>query len=63
MVARLLTAGDQVPVNPSFEVAGRVKEEPLHIAGIALKVGVTGAPTFTVIVPVFEHCPAFGVNV
>ena len=41
VVAVLLNAGDQVPVIPLLEVVGNTKAgAPLHIAGIAVKVGV-----------------------
>jgi hypothetical protein len=42
---------------------GRESDPPLQIGAIWLNVGVTGAPTFTVIVAVLAHCPAVGVNV
>ena len=51
----MFIAGDHAPVNPSFEVKGRVKEDPMQIGAMALKVGATGAPTLTVIVAVFAH--------
>ena len=63
VVAVLLTAGDQVPVILSFEVVGNVKDPPEQIGAICVKVGVTGAPTLTVIVVVVAHSPAVGVNV
>ena len=40
-VAVLLNAGDQVPVIPSKEVVGNVKEVPKHIGSTAAKDGVT----------------------
>ena len=63
VVAAVLIAGDQVPVIPFVEIVGSVNEPPLQIGAIALNVGVTGAPTFTVNVAVVAHWPAFGVKV
>jgi hypothetical protein len=41
VVAVLLNAGDQLPAIPLLEVVGKVDAAaPLHIAGIAVKVGV-----------------------
>ena len=55
--------GLQAPVIPLLEVVGNVKLPPLHIAGIGVKVGVTGWLTVTVRVVVVAHCPAAGVKV
>jgi hypothetical protein len=63
VVAVLLIAGDQVPVMALLDVVGSVNAPPLHIAATCVNVGVTGAPTFTVIVAVVAHNPAVGVNV
>ena len=63
VVVVLSMEGDQVPVKPSLEVVGKMITSPLHIGAIAVKTGVTGEPTFTVIVVVVAHCPALGVNV
>ena len=59
----MLAAGDQVPLKPLIEVAGKLIASPAQIAGIALKVGVTGWLTVTVSVAVVAHCPAVGVKV
>jgi hypothetical protein len=50
-------------VNPSFELVGRIMLSPSQKGPIAIKVGVDGGPTFTVIVCVLAHCPAVGVKV
>ncbi len=63
VVAVLLMAGNQVPVNPSLAVVVNVNDSPLQIAGTCVKVGVTGGPTFTDMVAVVAHCPASGVKV
>ena len=63
VVAVLLIAGDQVPVTALLDVVGSVNVPPLHIAATWVNVGVTGAPTFTVIVAVVAHNPAVGVKV
>jgi hypothetical protein len=60
----LTVAGLQVPVIPLVEVVGKIGEvAPLHIAGIAAKVGVTIGLTVTVKVVVATHVPLLGVNV
>jgi hypothetical protein len=56
-------AGDHVPVMLLLDVVGKVNVPPEHIAATCVNVGVTGAPTETVIVAVVAHCPADGVNV
>lgn len=64
--AVLITAGDQVPVTGvafDEDVLNAGGVSPVHNAGIAANVGVTGAVTVTLIVVVFAHCPAVGVNV
>ncbi len=48
-------AGDQVPVYPLFDVVGKVNDPPEQIGAICVNVGVTGAPTFTVMVVVVAH--------
>ena len=63
VVAVLLTAGDQVPVMPLFEVVGNVKLPPEQIGVTCVKVGTVCALTVTVIVVVVAHSPAAGVNV
>ena len=63
MVAILLTAGDQVPVMPLVEVAGRVKLLPVQIGPTCVKAGAILELTVTVIVVVVAHCPALGVKV
>ena len=50
VVAILLIAGDHVPAYPSREVFGSVSGSPAQIGAIVVNVGVTGAPTLTVIV-------------
>jgi hypothetical protein len=63
VVAVLLTAGDQVPVNAFVEVVGRVIVPPEQMGAMGLNVGVAGKPTVTVIVVMVAHCPAVGVKV
>jgi hypothetical protein len=55
VVAVLLIAGDHDPVNPFVAVVGSVNVPPLHIGVTWVNVGVTGAPTLTVIVAVVAH--------
>lgn len=43
MVVVLLIAGDQTPLMPLLEVAGRVNEPPEQMEGTWVKVGVVGA--------------------
>jgi hypothetical protein len=59
----LFTAGDHVPVIVFNEVVGSVNDPPLQIGAIWVNVGVTGAPTATVIVVVVAQVPVAGVNV
>jgi hypothetical protein len=59
----LFTAGDHVPVILLLEVSGSVNDPPLQIGTIWVNVGVTGAPTVTVIVAVEAQVPVAGVNV
>jgi hypothetical protein len=63
VVAVLFTAGDHVPVIPFKEVVGSEIVPPLQIGAICVNVGVTGAPTVTVIVAVVAQIPAAGVKV
>ena len=56
-------AGDQVPVMPLVEVAGRVKLLPVHTGPTCVKAGVMLELTVTVIVVAAAHCPALGVKV
>ena len=56
-------AGFHVPVIPLLDDAGNGLAPPAHCAGIALKVGVTGAVIVTVTCAVVAHCPALGVKV
>ena len=49
VVAILLIAGDQVPAKPSRELFGSVSGSPAQIGAIVVNVGLTGAPTLTVI--------------
>ena len=64
-MAVLLSAGDQVPEIPLFEVVGRgASISPMHIGAIAEKVGTVLAElTVMVSVAVAAHCPALGVKV
>ena len=55
VVAKLLAAGDQAPVNPLIEDVGNVIVSPKQIGAIVLNVGATGGPTFTVKVAVVAH--------
>jgi hypothetical protein len=55
VVAVLFTAGDHVPVYPLLDVVGKLSASPEHIATTCVNVGVTGAPTETVIVAVVAH--------
>ena len=64
VVARLLNAGDQLPVMPLLEVVGNVASGvPAQIGFTAVNVGVVLLFTVIVNVVVVAHCPAFGVNV
>ena len=49
VVAVLLIAGDQVPLIPSMELAGNVKDPPAQIPETALNEGLTGWLTVMVI--------------
>jgi hypothetical protein len=55
VVVVLLIAGDHVPVKLSLDVVGNVKLPPVQIGATCVNVGVTGAPTLTVIVVVVAH--------
>ncbi len=44
-----------MPVTPLFDVVGRVKDPPLHIGAMAVKVGVTTGLTVTVKLVVLAH--------
>ena len=59
----VLIAGDHVPLIPLVEVVGSVNVPPSHIVGIGSNVGSTFGFTSTVIVVVFAHSVASGVNV
>jgi hypothetical protein len=63
VVAVLFTAGVHVPEILLVETVGRVNDPPLQIGAICVNVGVTGAPTLTVIVAVVAQAPAAGVKV
>jgi len=61
VVAVLLNAGDQVPVTPFGEVAGKViAGAPLQIAAIGAKFGVRIGLTVTVNVAGAAHRPVEG---
>ena len=56
MVVVLLNAGAQVPVITSMDASGNIgAAAPLHIAGIAAKVGVMFGLTVTLNVAVVAH--------
>jgi hypothetical protein len=60
----LFTAGDQVPVTALVEVVGSAAiVAPEQTAATCVNVGVVFGVTFMVIVAVFAHNPAVGVNV
>ena len=59
----LFIEGDHVPVIPSFEVFGSVKDDPGQYGSICVNVGTMFWETTTVIVVVLAHCPGEGVNV
>ena len=64
LVALLTTEGDQVPLMPLFEVAGKTGVVlPLQIVTSAVKSGVILGLTVCVRVAVVAHCPALGVKV
>jgi hypothetical protein len=64
VVVLLTVVGLQVPVIPLVEVVGKVgAAAPLHIAGIAAKVGIVAGLTVMDNVVGLAHCPVFGVNV
>jgi hypothetical protein len=64
VVAVLFNAGNHVPVTPFKEVVGSgLNVAPEQIAATGVKVGVKTGLTVIVIVAVFAHCPALGVNV
>ena len=59
-----MNAGDQVPVIPLFAVVGKVgAAAPLHIAGMAVKVGVIWLVITISMVTVVAHWPAVGIKV
>lgn len=59
----LSTVGDQVPVIPLFEVAGKTGTAlPLQKLFAMVKVGATVVVTVTFKVNGAPHCPAAGVN-
>ena len=59
-----MSAGDQVPVKPLFEVVGSgARVPPEHIGATAVNVGVMFGLTVIVSVVVVAHCPAVGVKV
>ena len=60
----MFTAGDQVPVTALVEVVGSAAiVAPEQTAATCVNVGVVFGVTFMVIVAVFAHNPAVGVNV
>ncbi len=59
----LLSAGDHVPVKPSFDVVGRVNDSPVQIAVIGSNVACTGPPTVTFILAVSAQNPGLGVKI
>ena len=64
VVARLLSAGAQLPVMPLLDVVGNAASDaPKQIGATAVKVGVTVLSTSIVKVVIVAHCPAVGVNV
>ena len=59
-----MSAGDQLPVIPLFEVRGSAdKVSPWHIGATAVKIGTIGVVTVTVMVAVLAHCPTDVVKV
>ena len=54
-MAVLFIAGDQFPVIPFVDVVCSVIVPPEHIGATALKAGIVGELTFTVIVAVVAH--------
>src|ERR1044072_2819517 len=64
VVVVLSKAGAHVPVIPLLEVVDNgASVAPEHIGPTAVNVGVTLELTTIVMVAVFAHCPAVGVNV
>jgi hypothetical protein len=64
VVAKLLNAGDQVPVMALLDVVGKAaKVAPEQIADTLVNVGVTLGLTVIVNVVVLAHCPTLGVKV
>ena len=64
VVARLLSAGAQLPVMPLLDVGGNAASGvPAQIGFTAVNVGVVLLLTVMVKVVVVAHCPASGVNV
>ena len=60
----MLGAGDHVPLTPSKEVVGNVKESFLQIGAIVAKVGTVGIVLTVTVMFVFNaHCPELGVKV
>ena len=63
-MAVLFNAGDQTPVIPLLDVAGRAASvAPEHIGATAVNMGVSFGITVMVKVVVVAHCLAAGVNV
>ncbi len=63
-MAVLLSAGDQAPVMPLFDVVGNADNElPEQIGATCIKPGVIDGFTVIVIVAVEAHCPVSGVKV
>ena len=64
VVARLLSAGDQVPVIPLVDVNGNgLRTVPAQIAATTANVGVTEGLTVMVKVVDTAHWPVLGVKV
>ena len=63
VVAVLFKAGDHVPTIPLLEVGNGFNVPPKQIAETAVKFKDVFGLTVIVIVAVFAHCPALGVNV
>lgn len=60
----MLSAGDQLPAIPLFEVVGKAdKGAPEQIGATAVNVGITVGVTLITSVVVVAHCPEFGVKV
>ena len=64
VVVMLFNAGDQVPVIPLVDVAGKsTKVPPMLIGDTCVNAGVTTGLTVIVIVATEAHCPEVGVKV